>query len=81
MLALAALLSPRVPPTGDDSKKGARTVLGARAVTVLALVSLAGLAIVIWAFVELGCLRGTVGANQYGPDRLAAPLAPMRTAR
>ena len=24
----------------------------------------------IWAFVELGCLRGTVGTNQYGPDPL-----------
>jgi uncharacterized membrane protein YhaH (DUF805 family) len=22
----------------------------------------------IWSFVELGCLRGTVGANRYGPD-------------
>lgn len=22
----------------------------------------------IWAFVELGCLRGTIGSNQYGPD-------------
>jgi len=27
----------------------------------------------IWAFVELGCLRGTVGPNRYGPDRLSAP--------
>jgi uncharacterized membrane protein YhaH (DUF805 family) len=26
----------------------------------------------IWFFIELGCLRGTVGPNQYGPD----PLAP-----
>jgi len=33
---------------------------------------LAGAAIILWAFVELGCLRGTVGPNQYGPD----PLAP-----
>jgi uncharacterized membrane protein YhaH (DUF805 family) len=24
----------------------------------------------IWAFVELGCLRGTVGTNQHGPDPL-----------
>jgi uncharacterized membrane protein YhaH (DUF805 family) len=31
-----------------------------------------GFAISVWAFVELGCLRGTVGPNQYGPD----PLAP-----
>jgi uncharacterized membrane protein YhaH (DUF805 family) len=25
----------------------------------------------IWFFVELGCLRGTVGDNQFGPDPLA----------
>ena len=27
-------------------------------------------AITVWAFVELGCLRGTLGPNQYGPDPL-----------
>jgi uncharacterized membrane protein YhaH (DUF805 family) len=32
--------------------------------------SIASFAITIWAFVELGCLRGTVGTNQYGPDPL-----------
>jgi uncharacterized membrane protein YhaH (DUF805 family) len=36
-----------------------------------ALMIVAGL-LYIWAFVELGCLRGTVGPNQYGPDPLAA---------
>ncbi len=25
----------------------------------------------LWVFVELGCLRGTAGTNQYGPDPLA----------
>ena len=25
----------------------------------------------LWAFVELYCLRGTVGDNRYGPDPLA----------
>lgn len=34
---------------------------------VLALVALG---INIWAFVELYCLRGTVGDNRYGPDPL-----------
>jgi uncharacterized membrane protein YhaH (DUF805 family) len=28
----------------------------------------------VWFFIELGCLRGTVGSNQYGPDPLAAPV-------
>jgi uncharacterized membrane protein YhaH (DUF805 family) len=39
--------------------------------------SLGALAISIWAFVELGCLRGTVGSNQYGPDPIpgAVPAA------
>ena len=37
--------------------------------TVLSIVSFA---ITVWAVVELGCLRGTVGPNQYGPD----PLTP-----
>jgi len=30
-----------------------------------------GLAVLIWAIVELGCLRGTVGPNRFGPDPLA----------
>jgi len=36
-------------------------------------------AINIWAIVELGCLRGTIGANQYGGDPLAPQPAPPRT--
>jgi uncharacterized membrane protein YhaH (DUF805 family) len=30
--------------------------------------SLVFIAIFVWFIVELGCLRGTVGPNQYGPD-------------
>lgn len=30
----------------------------------------------IWAFVDLGCLRGTVGDNRFGPDPLAEDAAP-----
>ena len=30
-------------------------------------------AITVWAFIELGCLRGTLGPNQYGPDPLSNP--------
>ena len=30
-------------------------------------------AISVWAFVELGCLRGTPGPNRYGPDPLSKP--------
>lgn len=28
----------------------------------------------LWYFIEAGCLRGTVGPNQYGPDPLGATL-------
>ncbi|NVN85543.1 MAG: DUF805 domain-containing protein [Rhodopseudomonas sp.] len=42
------------------------------------VLSLIGSVIAIWGFIELGCLRGTSGSNQYGPD----PLAPaMQAAR
>jgi len=27
----------------------------------------------LWYFVELACMRGTIGANQYGPDPLEPP--------
>ena len=33
--------------------------------------SLAAFGISVWAFVELYCLRGTVGNNRFGPDPLA----------
>ncbi len=35
------------------------------------IVNLAGLAIGIWALIELGILKGTEGTNQHGPDPLA----------
>jgi uncharacterized membrane protein YhaH (DUF805 family) len=41
-----------------------------------AVLGLAAFAIGIWAFVELGCLRGSVGPNRYGPDPIAASTAP-----
>jgi uncharacterized membrane protein YhaH (DUF805 family) len=41
--------------------------------TVLALLALA---LVVWAFVEMGCLRGTIGVNQYGPDPVAPAIIP-----
>lgn len=38
-----------------------------------AVFGLASLGISIWALVEMGFLRGTAGANRYGPDPLAPP--------
>jgi uncharacterized membrane protein YhaH (DUF805 family) len=37
------------------------------------ILHLLNMAIIVWAFVELVCLRGTVGPNRYGPDPLRAP--------
>jgi uncharacterized membrane protein YhaH (DUF805 family) len=48
---------------------------------IAALLGLVAFAIGVWAFVEMGCLRGTVGANRYGHDPLAsAAMPPVRTA-
>jgi uncharacterized membrane protein YhaH (DUF805 family) len=49
--------------------------------TILAAVLwLVAVAIMVWAFVELACLRGTVGSNRFGPDPLmpAAMPPPIR---
>jgi uncharacterized membrane protein YhaH (DUF805 family) len=43
------------------------TVIGNR----MSILEIVGYAISLWALVELGCLRGTPGANPYGPDPLA----------
>jgi len=39
----------------------------------LVILHLISFAITVWAFVELGCLRGTIGPNRYGPDPLSLP--------
>jgi uncharacterized membrane protein YhaH (DUF805 family) len=41
------------------------------------ILALAAFALTIWGFVEIGCLRGTAGANTYGPD----PLVEQRRTR
>ena len=40
------------------------------------MLALAALALSIWGFVEIGCLRGTVGTNAYGPDPLIRTKRP-----
>lgn len=39
---------------------------------------LASIAVAIWGFVELACLRGTAGPNEYGPDPLVMPTIAQR---
>jgi uncharacterized membrane protein YhaH (DUF805 family) len=48
---------------------------------MLLLLQVASLVISIWALVELGCRRGTIGHNRYGPDPLAPEILtpPVRT--
>jgi uncharacterized membrane protein YhaH (DUF805 family) len=48
---------------GEEAASG---VIGGGVLYVL------GLAALIWAIVELGCLRGTLGPNRFGPDPLTA---------
>jgi uncharacterized membrane protein YhaH (DUF805 family) len=47
----------------------------------LFLVQLVSLGMLIWALVDLGCLRGSIGQNRYGPDPLAPDVLtpPVRT--
>jgi uncharacterized membrane protein YhaH (DUF805 family) len=45
-------------------------------IVIASVLGLAAFVVGVWAFVELGCLRGTIGANQYGPDPLAAGANP-----
>ena len=41
------------------------------------ILNLAAFAIMIWGFVELGCLKGTTGPNAYGPDPLQPVVEPV----
>ena len=41
----------------------------------VAILQFAGMAVLLWALVELGFLRGTIGANDHGPDPVAPKLA------
>jgi uncharacterized membrane protein YhaH (DUF805 family) len=43
--------------------------------TVQIVAVVIGLVIGIWGFVELVCLRGTTGPNQYGPDPLTKDIS------
>jgi uncharacterized membrane protein YhaH (DUF805 family) len=46
--------------------------LGLNAIDYIFLIALFGIG--IWLFVDLGCLRGTIGPNQYGPDPLGGAV-------
>ena len=52
---------------------GVGAASGSEAVAMLT--SLIAFAVSVWMIVELGCLRGTAGPNQYGPDPLEPAAA------
>lgn len=43
--------------------------------TTVFVLQIASAALAIWGLIELGFLRGTIGANRFGPDPLEAPQA------
>jgi uncharacterized membrane protein YhaH (DUF805 family) len=43
---------------------------GVTGIVLYYILVLAGFALTIWGFVEIGCLRGTAGSNTYRPDPL-----------
>jgi uncharacterized membrane protein YhaH (DUF805 family) len=53
------------------TKYGLQHIMEANADPILAVCRLGAFVFGIWGFVELYCLRGTVGDNRYGPDPLA----------
>ena len=60
---------------GPQVLNGLASAAGENEQILSLLLSTAGFALTIWAFVELGCLRGTPGPNRYGPDPLATATA------
>ena len=53
---------------------------GAVGLGVNFILALAAFALSIWGFIEIGCLRGSAGANSYGPDPLVEERRTRATA-
>jgi uncharacterized membrane protein YhaH (DUF805 family) len=62
VIAIGALVS----SGGTGSEAGAGLLAGVGAFSVVLYLVMLGIG--IWFFVEFGCMRGTIGANKYGPD-------------
>jgi uncharacterized membrane protein YhaH (DUF805 family) len=48
---------------------------GAAGTGLNCVLALAGVALSIWGFVEIGCLRGNAGPNKYGSNPLSVHAA------
>lgn len=73
--ALAVAVSGLAPNTAMTMMDTGSMSQGALAVASIVL-----LLYVVYLFVELGCLRGTVGPNKYGPDPLEPAADPQSAA-
>ncbi len=71
---LALLTSVQAGTKGGISDKMMDPSVAPR--VLLVLVSVLFLGYVVFLFIELGCRRGTVGPNKYGPDPLQQAAAP-----
>ena len=66
------LIGAAVAALSSDSDAGGNPSLAG---AIIALVFIfVGFGLFVWAFVELACLRGTIGQNAYGPDPLENKL-------
>jgi uncharacterized membrane protein YhaH (DUF805 family) len=66
-----------VVPAALSHFAGAFGFAGSAAAALHYALALLSFALTMWGFVELGCLRGTAGRNEYGAD----PLATAKRAR
>jgi uncharacterized membrane protein YhaH (DUF805 family) len=60
-----------VPPFVSEISSSMTEGHGSTAGTINGVITLIAMGLYVWAFVELYCLRGTIGDNRYGPDPLA----------
>ncbi len=64
-------LGPSVLSSGNLSPNGIGDI-GSNAI-----LGLAAFVLMVWGFIELGCLKGTAGPNSYGPDPLGPQTQPV----
>jgi uncharacterized membrane protein YhaH (DUF805 family) len=71
---LALLTSVQASTKGGISDKMMDPSIAPR--ILVGIVSVVFIAYVVFLFVQLGCLRGTIGPNKYGPDPLQQAVTP-----
>lgn len=69
-LILAIIFMVAAIAAGAASVTGAAATLG----IIAGVLGVVFFGVAIWFFVEFGCMRGTIGANKYGPDPVPRPV-------